>query len=150
LNGLYINLRGRESVGIVDPGARDALASEISQKLLATIDPGTGAPAVTKVFRREQVYRLDGEEDIAPDLIVGYARGTRTSDESALGGVPPDVIVDNRSEWTGDHCMDPDAVPGILLTSRPLGRPARNLRELAPAILGELGIGGFPASEKEH
>src|SRR5262245_59329036 len=29
LNGLYINLRGRESVGIVDPADRDALAREI-------------------------------------------------------------------------------------------------------------------------
>ena len=44
-----------------------------------------------------------------------------------------------------------DAVPGILLTSRPLRKPAPNLQELAPAILAELGIDGFPCDlTKEH
>jgi predicted AlkP superfamily phosphohydrolase/phosphomutase len=150
LNGLYINLKGRESSGIVDPGARDTLVHEISGKLLATIDPRTGAPAVTRTFRREEVYTLAGNEDIAPDIIVGYAKGTRASDESALGGVQPEVIVDNRGSWTGDHCMDPETVPGILLTSRALRRPAPHLRDLGPAILAELGIEGFPAPQKEH
>jgi len=40
--------------------------------------------------------------------------------------------------------MDPEAVPGILLTSRPLRRKAASLKELAPAILAELGIEAFP------
>ncbi len=150
LNGLYINLRGRESTGIVAPGAREALAAEIGDKLLRVIDDATGMPAVTKVFRREQVYQLAGTEAIAPDIIVGYAKGTRASDESALGGVAPEVIVDNRGAWTGDHCMDPDAVPGILLTSRRLRRAAPTLGDLAPAILAELGVDGFPSVKKEH
>jgi predicted AlkP superfamily phosphohydrolase/phosphomutase len=150
LNGLYVNLRGRESSGIVDPGASDALVREIGDKLVHTIDPHTALPAVTRTFRREEAYTLTGNEDIAPDLIVGYAKGTRVSDESALGGVPAEVIVDNVGAWTGDHCMDPDAVPGILLTTRPLRRPAANLRELAPALLAELGIDGFPSTGKEH
>ena len=150
LNGVYINLRGRESSGIVDPRARDALVREIGDKLVRTMDPATGAAAVTRVFRREQVYRLAGNDDVAPDLIVGYAGGTRASDESALGGVPPEAIVDNRSSWSGDHCMDPDAVPGILLTSRPLRRPAAHLGDLAAAILTELGIDGFPSTSKEY
>ncbi len=94
--------------------------------------PKTGMPAVTRVFRREQVYSVTGLEDVAPDLVIGYAKGTRTSDESAVGGVPPEVIVDNRGAWTGDHCMDPDAVPGILLTTRPLKRPAPTLRRPRP------------------
>jgi predicted AlkP superfamily phosphohydrolase/phosphomutase len=149
LNGLYINLRGRESSGIVDPGARDALVREIGDKLLRTIDPATGAPAVSRIFRREQVYRLAANGDVAPDIILGYAKGTRASDESALGGVPPEAIVDNRSSWSGDHCMDPDFVPGILLTSSPLRRPAAHLRDLAAAILTELGIDAFPSTSKE-
>ena len=150
LNGLYINLRGRESWGIVDPEARDALVREISDKLLRMIDPRTGTPAVTRTFRREEAYTLTGNQDIAPDIIVGYAKGTRASDESALGGVPAEVIVDNLGAWTGDHCMDPDAVPGILLTTRPLRKPAANLRELASALLADLGIDGFPSTGKEH
>ena len=149
LNGLYVNLRGRESTGIVDPGAREALVREIAAALLETIDPATGRPAVTKAFRREEAYTA-AAADVAPDLIVGYTKGTRASDESALGGIPAEVMTDNRGEWTGDHCMDPDTVPGILLTTRPLRRPAATLRELAPALLAELGIHGFPDEEKER
>lgn len=149
LNGLYINVRGREKDGIVDPGERESMAAEIAQKLLATVDPATGQPAVTKVSRREQVYKLAGYEDIAPDLIVGYAKGTRGSDESALGALTRTAIVDNRDPWSGDHCMDPDAVPGILLTSRPLRKPAPSLQTLAAAIVAEFGVERFPASRED-
>jgi hypothetical protein len=86
-------------------------------------------------------------DTIAPDLVIGYAKGTRTSDESAVGSILPTVMTDNRSAWTGDHCMDPDTVPGILLTSRRLQRPAAALGDLAPALLAELGIDGFPGVE---
>ncbi len=121
---------GRERDGIVDR-RQDARRwpTRSPRRLLATIDPATGAPAITKVYRREQVYRLAGFEDIAPDLIVGYAKGTRGSDESALGGLPREVIVDNTSAWSGDHCMDHEAVPGILLiepaAARARHRPSR-------------------------
>jgi hypothetical protein len=36
--------------------------------------------------------------------------------------------------------MDHETVPGILLTSRPLKRPAPRLQDLAQSILAELGI----------
>ena len=47
---------------------------------------------------------------------------TRGSNESALGEVPAEVMIDNREAWSGDHCMDPAAVPGVLFVSRPLPR----------------------------
>lgn len=144
INGLYINVAGREKDGVVDPGQREALAKEIGAKLLQTLDPKTGERAVTKVLRREE-YRDRGYLEIGPDLIVGYAKGTRGSDESALGKLMPEAITDNHEEWNGDHCMDPDAVPGILFTSRPLKKPAAKLDELAAAVLAEFGVEGFPA-----
>jgi len=143
LNGLYVNVHGREHDGIVDPGQRETLAKEIAAKLLEAVDAKTGLRAVTKVLRREE-YRDHGYLEIGPDLIVGYAKGMRGSNESALGKVEPQVVTDNTEEWSGDHCMDPDTVPGILVTSRPLGKPAAKLEELAPAILAEFGIEGFP------
>ncbi|PYQ05868.1 MAG: hypothetical protein DMF83_13930 [Acidobacteria bacterium] len=143
LNGLYINVAGRERDGIVDAGAREALAKEIGAKLLQVVDPKTGQRAVTKVLRREE-YRDRGHLEIGPDLIVGYAKGTRSSNESALGKLVPEVITDNQEEWNGDHCMDPDSVPGILFTSRPLKKPAAKLDELAAAVLAEFGVEGFP------
>lgn len=147
LNGLYLNVKGREAYGTVAPEEREALAAEIADKLLKTVDPATGTPAVTQVFKREAVYKVAGHEDIAPDLIVGYAKGVRSSDESALGGLAPEVIADNRDPWSGDHCMDPATVPGILFSSRPLRKPAPDLRTLAGSILSEFGIETFPTAK---
>jgi predicted AlkP superfamily phosphohydrolase/phosphomutase len=149
LNGLYINVRGREAHGIVDPMERQTLASEIAGRLEAVLDPKTGAHAVNRVFRREDVYHLQPNDDLAPDLIVGYTKGTRSSDDSSLGAVTGDVFANNLSPWSGDHCMDPDAVPGILLTSRPLRKASPSLQTLAGAIVAEFGIDDFPRSSKE-
>jgi hypothetical protein len=142
LNGLYINVRGREREGIVEPAARRALADEIAAGLLAEIDPATGQPVVTTVHRtaRDPGRYADRE----PDLIVGYARGTRSSNASALGGVPVPVLEDNTGPWSGDHCMDPRSVPGVLLSSRPLRTPAPSLKDLGGALLRELGVPRTP------
>jgi predicted AlkP superfamily phosphohydrolase/phosphomutase len=143
LNGLYINLRGREKWGIVDPQDRLPLMNEIIEKLTKTADPKTGQIAVASVFRKDD-YKYTGNVEIGPDLIVGYAKGTRGSNESALGKVPPEVFTDNTEEWSGDHCMDPDSVPGVLFSSRPLKKPVARLQDLAAAILAQFGIEGFP------
>ena len=146
LNGLYINQRGRERSGIVADAERRPLIDEIRRALLDVIDPATGRPVVTSVVISEDQFARPGHPDVAPDLIVGYAEGVRVSNESALGGVPADVIVNNTGEWTGDHCMDPAVVPGILLTSRPLKQRALSLADVTRAIVAEFGISGFPAS----
>ncbi len=144
-NGLYLNLRGRERNGIVDPGERQALLDEISDKLLQVIDPATGEPAITKVYQSDQVYEDRGALEIGPDLLVGYAEGTRCSNESILAEVPAELFKDNDEAWSGDHGMDHETVPGILLTDRPLGKPATSLKDLAGSLLAEFGIAGFPA-----
>jgi predicted AlkP superfamily phosphohydrolase/phosphomutase len=146
INSLYINVAGREKRGVVPESERRQLIDEIRGKLLATLDPSTGEPAITKVYVRDEWYSDDGYREVGPDLVVGYAKGTRGSDAGALGGIPANVIEDNTSQWSGDHCMDHESVPGVLFTSRPLGKPARSLGELAPAILSEYGIEGFPAA----
>jgi predicted AlkP superfamily phosphohydrolase/phosphomutase len=144
INGLYINLRGREKNGIVDPAERDALVREIGDKLLAVIDPKTGQPAITRVYPVDETFHDRGYLDIGPDLIVGYAKGTRNSSASSLGELTRDVFEDNLTDWPGDHLMDHTTVPGILLTNRPLKRPAPDLKALAPAILAEFGVEDFP------
>jgi predicted AlkP superfamily phosphohydrolase/phosphomutase len=150
LNGLYVNTQGRESGGIVPAAAREALAREIAGRLQATIDPATGQPAVTHAAVREDAYPSRQHPELAPDVVVGYARGTRVSSDSALGVVAADVFSDNREAWSGDHSMDPAHVPGVLFTSRPLQRPAEGLRDLAGAILAEFGVRDFPATREQE
>ena len=144
LAGLYLNLRGREKQGTVAPGDRDELLERLERDLLATVDPLTGEPAVTKVYIRERDFKDRGNIEIGPDIIVGFAKGTRGSGKSALGGIPVDFLTDNTDDWSGDHIMDHRTVPGTLLSSRPLAREATSLQNLAAAILAEFGIDGFP------
>jgi len=146
LNGLYVNLRGRERWGIVSPGDRAPLIEEIRQALAGIIDPATGRAPVIRTYTREDLGANATHFDIAPDLVIGYADGTRVSNESAVGGLPAGVLVDNTTEWSGDHAMDPEVVPGIFLTSRPLRVPAFSLDKVATAILAEFNVEGFPSS----
>jgi len=145
MNGLYINLRGREKFGIVHPEDKDALMEEIAWKLKETVDPQAGKHPIANVYRSDEVYEHKEQLGIGPDMIVGYAKGWRCSNESVLGEIPPEVITDNTDWWSGDHCIDRDAVPGILLTSRRLRKPAPRLENLAAAVVAEFGIEDFPS-----
>ena len=144
LNGVYLNLQGRESKGIVPPGEASRLSAEIAAAMEATIDPATNTPAITKAFVTAAAFAGRAYPRIEPDIVVGYARGTRVASDSALGIVGPDVFSDNREPWSGDHSMDPAHVPGVLFTSRPLKVPSDRLQTLAASILAEFGVTGFP------
>ncbi len=142
-SGLYVNLRGRERDGTVTATERLALVRELRRELLAVADPETGEPAITEVHLRED-YAFQQQTAIGPDLVVGYAKGYRGATESASGEVVGEVFSDNDSAWSGDHMMDHRTVPGVLLLSRPLGRPARGIVDLAASILAEYGVEEFP------
>jgi predicted AlkP superfamily phosphohydrolase/phosphomutase len=139
LNGLYVNLAGRERDGLVAPEERAALVAEIAEKLETIVDPATGEPVVTKVYVRDEDFVDGGHREVGPDAVIGYRKHTRGADPSALGVVGPDILTDNEKPWSGDHGMYTPSVPGILATSRPLKRPARNLRELHYSVLAEFG-----------
>ena len=75
---------------------------QIGARLLETVDPWSGEKVVTKIYIAEKTFD-DGEYlDIGPDMLVGYAKGMRCSNESALGEIPPEVFADNDDEWSGD------------------------------------------------
>lgn len=144
LNGVYLNLQGRESKGIVPPAEASRLAAEIAAAMEGTLDPATNTPAITKAFVTATGFAGRAYPRIEPDIVVGYARGTRVASDSALGIIAPDVFSDNREPWSGDHSMDPAHVPGVLFTSRPLKVPSDRLQTLAASILAEFGVTGFP------
>jgi len=147
LNGLYINLRGREKNGIVRAADRDALMKEIGDKLLALVDPDTGKSAVTKAYLREEFFKDRGNIEHGPDIVVGYAKEYKSSDESALGDLLPILFDNNMGAWTGDHGMDHTTVPGVYFSNRVLKKEATSLTNLAAAILAEFGIDEFPVRE---
>lgn len=143
-SGLYVNLRGRERFGSVPRAQYRLLRDEIVRQLSRLKDPATGLPAVTRVFVRDETYADSGYREIGPDLVIGYAKGVRASDATGEGRVPHELWEDNTSKWSGDHIMHPDAVPGVLFSTRSLQRPVASLRDLAGAIVAEFGIETFP------
>jgi len=50
------------------------------------------------------------------------------------------VIEDNIRSWSGDHCIDPDKVPGILFSNRKLARDDPRIIDLGPTVLDLFGI----------
>jgi predicted AlkP superfamily phosphohydrolase/phosphomutase len=137
LNSLYLNVRGRERDGIVAPQERAGLAREIAEGLRSWRDGEI--PVVSQPLLREEVYAGPYVER-APDVLVGYARGFRASWSTTRGEVSDRLLEDNAEEWSGDHCMDARAVPGVLVSSLPLlGRPG-DLRDLTASVLAYFAV----------
>jgi bisphosphoglycerate-independent phosphoglycerate mutase (AlkP superfamily) len=57
-----------------------------------------------------------------------------------MGGVAAETFEDNRKKWSGDHIVDPSLVPGVLFLDRPFHGTSARLEDLAPTILGALGV----------
>lgn len=142
LGEIYVNVRGREAQGIVEPGAEyEALREEIRAKLMALVDEATGRHPIARVYTREEAYG-SFDPDVIPDIFVGNSEGYRVSWQGSLGVVTPEIFEDNSQVWSGDHCsLDPDVVPGILLSSRPLRKvPRPNMADVPATIYEALGL----------
>ncbi len=137
LGGLYLNLRGREAQGIVEPEDADALKAELIEKLSGLKDDET--VAIRTVYAASEIYR-GPYIDAAPDMIVGYARGYRTSWEAAVGKVTARVFEDNLKAWSGDHCVDPALVPGVLFSNLKVGAEDPGIEDMAPTALALFGV----------
>ena len=139
INGLYLNVRGRERDGTVDPAQADALLREIRQKLLEVRDPKDGSQVITRIDLASEAYQ-GPYAHAGPDALVGYNRGYRSGWKTILGAFPADVLEDNANAWSGDHCMDFTKVPGVLLSNRKIDAQTPALTDIAPTILSEFGI----------
>jgi len=139
LAGFFINLKGREKDGCVDPADAPALKKELIEALRGLPDPERTGEAITELWDCDEIYRGPYKSN-APDIIVGYKPGYRTDWDAAVGAVSGQVISDNTRSWSGDHCMDPRQVPGVLFSSQPfeVGKPA--LLDMAPSVLDLLGV----------
>jgi predicted AlkP superfamily phosphohydrolase/phosphomutase len=130
LNQLFINRQGREAQGQVDDEEATALLDDVERRLLALRDPVTGAAMVTALHRPA----TGAHPERQPDAVIGFARGYGMSTRSALLERDPVVRVPVVTAWRADHCMDPSAVPGVRMSSRPLGEAA-GLMDLGELVL---------------
>ena len=140
LCGMYLNIDGREAHGIVKPGAdAKALRANLIARLNGLRDEERGEVGINEVFDTPSLYSGPYLAN-APDLLIGYNRGYRTSWDCATGVVAGPVFADNVKAWSGDHCIDPRLVPGVFFCNRAIASDDPALIDIAPSALQLFGI----------
>jgi predicted AlkP superfamily phosphohydrolase/phosphomutase len=147
MTGIYINLRGREPEGCVEPGTEyEALRDDIIARLADLRDQETGVQVATRVYRREELYAGPGVER-APDVIF------ETHDERYVGF--------GGQEFTGNVVMAPSPLFNgchrrdgmVVLAGKPIRAGERlgqnDIVDIAPTILYLLGY-KVPANMDGH
>jgi predicted AlkP superfamily phosphohydrolase/phosphomutase len=142
---IWINLKGREPVGIVEPPTYESMRDRIMAQLTLWRNPYTAQPMVKRVYRREEIYS-GPYVDHAPDLLIewelddGYSYLFRPS----TGRRRPPVEILDQEERTrvksGDHRPE-----GIFLATGPQVAAPMELKDVkitdvAPTILHILGL----------
>ncbi len=147
---LYVNLKGREGRGIVAAGEeREQLLDSLIIDLMSFLDPRTQSRVVASVYKATEIYSGPFLER-APDLLVGLERGYHVPLPSALGATPAHVIAPNMRQWSGEHsASDYRAVPGVLLSTRPVSAHLARLIDIAPTVLKYFGV-AIPAEMDGH
>ena len=144
---VFINQKGVKPQGTVEKGAEyDALITLIIQKLYDLKDPKTGQQLISKVYRREEIYK-GPYTDQAPDITLAWWEGgTFNSKPSGSGGMglPPVGLLQNtvgpKSEWSGNHLLH-----GTLILKGGPFKAGLNLKQariidIAPTLLHLLGV----------
>ncbi len=146
MGNVYLNVRGREPEGCVEPSAYETTRDAVMTAMRELRDPETQKPIFDFVYRREEIYKGDAL-DKAPDVIglidgpyhvaaVDW-RGAGAS-KSVVEKVGDELLF--VSDTSGQHRMD-----GILVANGSGIAPHRsipqtpNLIDLAPTILQLFG-----------
>jgi predicted AlkP superfamily phosphohydrolase/phosphomutase len=137
LNGLYLNLQGREHLGTVSKASAENIIANLRNQLLAFRDPVNANVVIETVAT---THPSSENRNVAPDLIIGYARGYRASWQTGLGQVPTQEIEDNNDAWIADHCINPADVPGVLFSSKPIRPISPTLPDVTASILKRFGL----------
>ncbi len=102
----FINLKGREKNGSVEPGAQyDRLRAELKDFLLTLTDPDTGEPIIKSVFKREEIYS-GPLFDLTADLVAlphdGYDLKGNLLNPSFT---QKDAIIGMHTYWDAALCV---------------------------------------------
>jgi predicted AlkP superfamily phosphohydrolase/phosphomutase len=135
---MFVNLKGREPVGIVEPGtAYRSLLTELAEKLSTLTDPETGVQVVERTFLRDEIYQGPMIEK-APDMIFV----TRDMEYKVMGlsDFSSPRVFEPVFGTTGHHRME-----GIFIAHWPghfkefEWREGAKIHDLTPTILYLMG-----------
>lgn len=141
LGPVYLNVKGREAQGIVEPGEEyDRIRDQLVADLEGWIDPETGEQPVRRAIKREDIYN-GFDPDLIPDLLLANNPKYRVSWQTSLGGIPRDLIEVNKRKWSGDHCsFDAEITKGVFFANRKLETAGITILDICPTVLEYLGV----------
>jgi predicted AlkP superfamily phosphohydrolase/phosphomutase len=134
---IFVNQKGRQPQGCVEPADVRALLDDLKAGLLAIPHPVTGEPLVEKVLEREDLYN-GPHAHLAPDLTVVLKDWRYRT--IGLHDFTTNKLISPSFGPTGDHRME-----GLLIASGAgvqqgaTLQPA-NLLDIAPTVLHLLGV----------
>lgn len=131
---LWVNRQDRDPQGTVAAGLdAERLRRRIVAGLETLVDPATGRHPVARVWLQEEIFRRSAAG--VPDLVVttsaGYA--VAAAGGSLFGPAPGGFRTASGSAL-------PERAPGLVATSRPLLRRHLSVVDVAPTVLGLLGV----------
>ncbi len=142
VGSLYVNLKGREPQGIVEPGAEyEALRDRIIEALRNLRDPETDQPLIAEVRRGEEMFHGPHMDD-APDLVFC----PRNTYDRFISGFANDPLVrpaQRREESYVEYGYH--TRKGILIVAGPGIRAGARIEgariyDIAPTVLHLLGL----------
>ena len=142
---IRVNLRGRESAGIVEPGREyEELCERLADGLRTFVDEDTGEPVVGRIGRRETLYPTGSRSALLPDMIVRWSP-TPAADHRMIvsrryGSIPWPTPGRHPQGRSGNHLGK-----GFLIAAGdavPVGSTMdhAHILDIAPTVYGLLGL----------
>ena len=149
---MYVNLKGREPQGIVEPDEVDALLARLKADLLEARDPERDRKIVNDVYVTKEIHS-GPHLGMEGDMLIGFAPEYRIAWDATGGGVSLSttdgitglgpILYDNDSAWSGGHVSValPD-VAAVFFSNRQVEVPEGGFRSLhiAPTALDLMGV----------
>jgi predicted AlkP superfamily phosphohydrolase/phosphomutase len=132
-NGIFINVKGRRGQEGIPREEYESFRQKMREELLAFQDPLSGAPVITDIYTREEIFSGIRVHD-APDLTL------RLRDNGFISIVESGKLVESRREPLGTH--HPDGIfiargPGI---KKGAVLPPLSIIDVTPVLLYSLGL----------
>tara|TARA_R110002072_G_scaffold52442_2_gene139784 strand:- start:4231 stop:6687 length:2457 start_codon:yes stop_codon:yes gene_type:complete len=154
LGMVWLNLKGREPKGVVDPADGREILEALQEEFLELHDD-QGAPVGKDAEIVWDLYPSDWKSPDyeCADLMLGFAENYRTSwrsvsgkaylKDGGTGALPGDILRDNTNPWSGDHASNsPALVTGIFFSNKKVELPADgvSVMHIAPTVLDRLDV----------
>jgi len=134
---LYLNLKGRQPQGIVDPAGYEPMRDELIERLLGARDEKFGEPIFQEVLKPEEIYHCSRENHKnLPDLMLVPRTGL---------AVVRKIRGRKAVKWALDgHLGGTHRVEGIFVAHGPGVKPGlkvtAEIADITPTLLAMLGL----------